>query len=58
MDWGEAAIRAVTRQCLRSLATNPNHWVRDADGNVGPPNDITEQLCDNDCSAHGTCVGM
>ena len=57
LGWAAAAVNALTRQCLRALATDTNHWIPDANGNVGPPNDITEQLCDNDCSGHGTCVG-
>lgn len=53
----QAAIDVMISNCeektLREINT---YWKKDASGNLGPPQEIGNNLCPNDCSGNGICL--
>ena len=50
LDWVESAISTLLDQCITNLGTDPGQWV-----NGGPPDDVINKLCHNDCNGNGAC---
>ena len=53
----QTVINALVSHCeeitLRKINT---YWKRDASGNLGPPQEIGNNLCPNGCNGNGVCL--
>ena len=55
-DWAKAALDSLKLECLNEIDKDIDKWVPGGDdGNLIPPTEITDVLCDNDCSGRGKC---
>ncbi|XP_064632393.1 uncharacterized protein LOC135490806 [Lineus longissimus] len=54
-DWAKAALDSLKLECLNEIDKEIDKWVPGDGGILIPPTEITDVLCDNDCTGRGKC---